>query len=77
MASSRVFVGDIVTVMVFVAFTAGSPLSNTFYVRREVVGSTADYEGYTGFVNAAGDGCQGDGLRSLTCVMFRAGCKVG
>jgi len=76
-ASSRVSVGDVVTTMVFVAFTAGSPLCDAFYMRGEVIGGTADYKGCTVFVDAAGDGCQGDGLRSLTCVTFRAGRKIG
>ena len=77
MAGSRVFVGDVVTMVVFKAFTAGSPVCDAFYIGGKVVGSTVDYKRYTGFVDAAGDGCQGDGLRSLTCVTFRAGRKIG
>ena len=69
-ASSRVFIGDVVSVVFFLAFGAVLPISNTFNVCREIVGRTVDNKGGTGFVNATGDSCQGDGFRSLTCVMF-------
>ncbi len=77
MAGSRVFISNVVTTMVFKSFTASSLVCDAFYMRGKVVDSMVDYKGYTSFVDATGDGCQGDGLRSLTCVTFRAGRKVG
>jgi len=76
-ASSGVFIIDVVSMVFFPAFSTVFPKCNTFDVLREVVGCMVDNKGGTAFVNATGDGCQGDGYRSLTCVTFRAGCKVG
>jgi len=69
-AGSVILIGDIVSAVFFPAFGAVFPISNTFNVCREIVGRTVDNKGGTGFVNATGDSCQGDGFRSLTCVMF-------
>ena len=64
------FIGDVISAVFFPAFSAMLPVSNTFNVCRKIVGGSVDNKGYTGFVDATGDGCQGGGLRSLTCVMF-------
>jgi len=69
-ASSGVFIGDVVSVVFFLAFGAVLPISNTFNVCGEIVSRMADNKGGTIFVDATGDGCQGDSSRSLTCVMF-------
>jgi len=76
-ASSVILISNVVSMMFFPAFGAMLPISNTFNMCGKIVGRTADNKGGTGFVDATGDGCQGDGLRSLTCVTFRAGHKVG
>jgi len=56
-ASSRVFIGDVVTMVFFLAFGIMLPISNTFNVCREIVGRMADNKGGTGFIDAIGDGC--------------------
>ena len=42
MASSGVFIGNVVTSMVFVSFTAGSLVSDAFYVYGEVITRLVD-----------------------------------
>ena len=61
MAGSRVFIGDVVSMVFLPAFSALLSISNAFNVCREIVGRAVDNKGYTGFVNATGNGCQSDG----------------
>jgi len=76
-AGSVILIGDIVSAVFFPAFGAVFPISNTFNVCGKIISRMVDNKRCTGFVDITGDGCQGDGLRSLTCVMFQAGRKVG
>jgi len=56
-ASSRVFIGDVVSVVFFLAFGAVLPISNTFNMCWKIVGRLADNKGNSGFIDATGDGC--------------------
>ncbi len=70
MASSGVLISDVVISGVFPAFSTGLSVSDTFNMCGEVVTRSADNKGNAGFIDVTGDGCQGVGCRSLTCVMF-------
>ncbi len=61
MSSSVVLIGDVVSAVFFPAFGAMLPISNTFNMCGEIIGRMADNKGSTTFVDATGDGCQGDG----------------
>jgi len=70
MSGSVVLIGDVVSTVFFPAFGAMLPISNTFNVIGEVVIRVVDNKESSSFVDITGDGCQGDGLGSLTCVTF-------
>ena len=74
----RVFSPNVVSSSIFEAFGACFPKGFSFYVRGEIVGGVAEDKGALLRVDfkGDGDGCQGDGLRSLTCVTLQAGRKL-
>ena len=74
----RVFSPNVVTTVIFKAFGACFPKGVSFYVGRKVIGGTAEDKSAVLRVDfkGDGDGCQGDGLRSLTCVTLQAGRKL-
>ncbi len=61
MTGSRVFIGDVISAVFFPAFGSVLLVSNTFNMCGEIIGRMADNKGSTTFVDATGDGCQGDG----------------
>ena len=70
MSGLWVSIGDVISAVFFPAFGSVLLVSNTFDVCREIVSRVADNKGGTSFVDATGDSCQGNSLRSLTCVTF-------
>ncbi len=70
MSGSQVLVGDTVALGVFPAFSSGLPIGESFNMIRQVITRAADNKESSSFIDITGDNCQGDGLRSLTCVMF-------